>query len=230
MDYTIYKITNLINNKIYVGAHKTANPNDDYFGSGIAIQRAIQKHGKENFKKDILFIFDNEVDMYKKEREIVTEKFVQDNATYNMTIGGAGSWSHIDSSGENNPMHKSNGRSWKDGKTQEEIDEINSRKASHGQFNGMYGKTHSDEVKKKLSDINSKPFDEKFDKEKADDIKRKMSESAKGKTKSKQHKRKMSESAKLLWDNMPILVCPYCSKEGKERIMKRYHFEKCKNK
>lgn len=230
MNYTIYKITNLINNKIYIGAHKTSNPLDNYFGSGIAIQQAIAKYGKNNFRKEILFIFDNEDDMYKKEREIVNENFVSDKNTYNLTIGGSGSWSHVDSSGENNPMHKSNGRSWKDGKSQEEINEINSRKASIGHANGMYGKTHTDEVKKKLSVINSKSFDNKFDKEKADEIKRKMSESAKGKSKSENQKRKMSESAKLLWSNMPILVCPFCAKSGKERIMKRYHFEKCKQK
>jgi len=50
----IYKTTNIINNKIYVGQHRTNNINDNYLGSGQLLVKAIKKHGKTNFKKDIL--------------------------------------------------------------------------------------------------------------------------------------------------------------------------------
>ena len=57
--YTVYRTTNNINNKIYIGVHKTTNPNDKYLGSGLAIKSSIKKHGKENFTKSILFEYDN---------------------------------------------------------------------------------------------------------------------------------------------------------------------------
>lgn len=48
----IYKTTNLINNKIYIGKDKKNN--SKYLGSGKILKRAIKKYGKENFKKEIL--------------------------------------------------------------------------------------------------------------------------------------------------------------------------------
>lgn len=90
MKYTIYKITNTINNKFYIGKHQTNNVNDSYMGSGTAIKDAIKKYGKENFIKEILFVFDNEQDMNKKEKELITEELVSNPNCYNVGIGGEG--------------------------------------------------------------------------------------------------------------------------------------------
>ena len=90
MKYTIYKITNLINQKIYIGKHQTKNLNDGYFGSGIFLRKAISKYGKENFVKEILFIFDKEEEMNNKEIELINEEFVKSENTYNLGIGGEG--------------------------------------------------------------------------------------------------------------------------------------------
>ena len=90
MKYTIYQITNLINKKIYVGKHQTNNIHDGYFGSGIALEKAIEKYGKENFVKEILFVFDTEEEMNNKEKEIITEDFVNRRDTYNLGVGGEG--------------------------------------------------------------------------------------------------------------------------------------------
>lgn len=61
----IYKITNKINGKIYIG--KSTTNNENYYGSGISINRAIKKYGKENFTKKILEQCDNVTDLNKKE-------------------------------------------------------------------------------------------------------------------------------------------------------------------
>ena len=88
MFYTIYKTTNLINGMIYIGQHQTENLDDDYYGSGVALHEAIKEFGSQNFSKEILFVFDDFESMDKKERELVTQEFVDRPDTYNMVPGG----------------------------------------------------------------------------------------------------------------------------------------------
>ena len=90
MKYTIYQIKNKINGKIYIGKHQTENLDDGYFGSGIALREALKKYGKDNFLKEILFVFDSEEEMNAKERELITEDFVKRKDTYNLGVGGEG--------------------------------------------------------------------------------------------------------------------------------------------
>lgn len=94
--YTIYKITNLINQKYYIGKHKTNNIYDEYMGSGILIQKAIKKYGKEHFKKEVLFVFNTEEEANIKEKEIINYK---DSMCYNMNIGGIGGFQYINENG-----------------------------------------------------------------------------------------------------------------------------------
>lgn len=88
MNYLIYKIINKVNNKFYIGYHQTEKMNDGYMGSGTIIQRAIKKYGVENFDKYILYNFDNQSSMVKKELEIVNKDFIQRKDTYNVIVGG----------------------------------------------------------------------------------------------------------------------------------------------
>jgi len=92
MHYYIYKITNLINNKIYIGVHKTSNLNDGYMGSGQVVKDAIEKYGIDNFKKEILQEFLSEDEMYDKEKELVNIDFIKRDDTYNLAIGGLGQY------------------------------------------------------------------------------------------------------------------------------------------
>jgi len=90
MNYTIYKIINLINNKEYTGVHITEDVNDTYMGSGKLIKIAINKYGLSNFSKEILYNYNNKDDMFNKELELVNEEYVKRRDTYNMKCGGSG--------------------------------------------------------------------------------------------------------------------------------------------
>jgi len=89
MKYCVYQITNNVNGKIYVGAHRN-DKLSDYGGSGSLLLRAYDKYSRKNFTKEVLEIFDNEEDMFAREAEIVNEEFVADRNTYNLNLGGFG--------------------------------------------------------------------------------------------------------------------------------------------
>lgn len=136
MYYTIYKITNTTNNKIYIGKHQTLKINDHYFGSGKAIKAAIQQHGKDKFIKEIMFVFDNEDEMNTKEKELITEQFVNRRDTYNMGIGGEGG-AHF-----RGKVHTTD--------TKERIK--NSVKRNGSPPPGFKGRTHSEEARQKIAE------------------------------------------------------------------------------
>ena len=91
MFFTVYKITNKINGKYYIGKHQTTNLDDGYMGSGKFIKAALKKHGVENFSKEILHVFETEVEMNLKEAELV----IVSDLTYNLCDGGHGGFSHV---------------------------------------------------------------------------------------------------------------------------------------
>ena len=85
----IYKTTNKINGKIYVG--KDVNHSPSYLGSGTLLARAIKKYGKDNFYK--ITLENCRSIEHLNEREIYWVKEL--NATdkrigYNLTLGGTG--------------------------------------------------------------------------------------------------------------------------------------------
>ena len=99
--WIVYCTVCMVNGKIYIGVHKTENPDvfDGYIGGGISVGqslpdtknaylRALKKYGYENFKRHTLFTFDNEDDAYKMEESIVTLEFIKKRDNYNTKVGG----------------------------------------------------------------------------------------------------------------------------------------------
>ena len=136
----IYKITNKVNGKIYVGKHASKRKN--YWGSGIILKAAIKKYGKENFIKEIIEYCENENEL--STREIFWIKFLNSRNRligYNITEGGDGNsiivgyWKGKNLSDE----HKKN---------------ISAHHADvSGDKNPMFGKTHDDTIKENLRKI-----------------------------------------------------------------------------
>jgi group I intron endonuclease len=147
-----------VNNKIYVGVHKTKNINDGYMGSGKVIKDAICKYGIDNFKKDILEFFDDSESMYARESEVVTEEFLLRDDVYNLRRGGFGGFTYINSelteqmknvratNTKNIPVElKSLG-----GKISGSKNLSKAHKENKVRYDTFTGKTHSKETKQKM--------------------------------------------------------------------------------
>jgi group I intron endonuclease len=100
MYYLVYKITNNVNGKIYIGVHKTEDRNDGYVGSGKILKRAIKKYGIEHFTKEILYECKSKKEMFQREANIVDEEFVARKDTYNIKLGGFGGWDYLNNGSE----------------------------------------------------------------------------------------------------------------------------------
>ena len=85
----IYKITNLINSKIYIGKDTTSNPK--YFGSGVLIKKSISKYGIENFVKEIIDTAENKKELSEKEKHWISfYNSTNRKIGYNISEGGDG--------------------------------------------------------------------------------------------------------------------------------------------
>lgn len=187
----IYKITNNINGKIYVGQHKSSTVDEKYWGSGKLIKYAIAKEGLENFSRQILEWCHNK--QHLNEREIYwisTLSSENPQIGYNLTIGGEGA----------TPGRK--------------LSEAHRQKISNackGNKNGNYGNHLSEDSKKRISEANKGEKNVNYGKhpwnygiKASNETRQKMSERrkgvphpwSKGKPLTEEHKLKMKESAK----------------------------------
>lgn len=85
----VYKTTNKINNKIYIGKHEKSSYDPSYFGSGKILEQAIKKYGKENFLNEVIAFYDTKDELDAAEKYYINH-YNNIYETYNIASGGDG--------------------------------------------------------------------------------------------------------------------------------------------
>lgn len=85
----IYKTTNILNNKIYIGKRK-GKFNKNYLGSGKYLLNAVNKYGKSNFKVEVIEWCKDLDDQNQKEIYWISKYRNLDTPMYNISNGGDG--------------------------------------------------------------------------------------------------------------------------------------------
>ncbi len=187
MYYGIYKITNLLNGKMYIGRHKTDNLDDGYMGSGKLIIKAVKKYGKKNFRKEWLMFCEDEEEMNYMERVFVDQTWIDRSDTYNLNLGG--DYQTMSDTTKEKISRAATGRKHSDESKQKMSN------AKKGMIPWIAGRKHTEESLKKMSEShkgNTAHLGHHHSKE----AKKKMSEGHKGKIISDVTRMKMSESRK----------------------------------
>lgn len=178
--FTIYKTTNLVNGKLYIG--QDSKNKAGYLGSGKVLNYAIKKYGRENFKKEIMAWCYTKEHLDMLERLYIKLFNTKTPTGYNLTDGGGGTLGLSLSEDTRRKMGESRKGKLRPAtvkekirikllghkmskETKEKIKAIKAKNRWHhtdewkelqsklksGDKNAFYGCHHSDETKRKIS-------------------------------------------------------------------------------
>ena len=208
----IYKITNKINGKTYIGQrhcpeNKTPWTDTKYMGSGIHLKSSENKYGIDNFSKEIIAICYNEHMLNILEKEYTALYRNIGKAEYNIADGGNFSKTFSGGSRSENGFKK-----WKNSIMNLYKDENYRRKHCEKIKNEKFYKAIStDEYKTKISLSAKKMWS---DENKKKEIGRKISEKTKGLRKSEKAKLNISKGVK----NSEVFKAAMSSAEHREKL------------
>ena len=242
--YILYKTTNLFNNKTYIGIHKTNNIDDGYLGSGLALLIAVNKYGRDNFKRDILEYCKSYDELLELEKIYVNEIWVRDKSNYNLKTGGQSSGILSDlskqkisetlkrkyRSGEIKKVRLFGRIPWNKGKSniysKETIDKIS--ESSKGRIPWNKGLKGAQEAWNK--GIKTGPMTDE-EKEKRSIALKKRWKIHKHHAIGKEPWNKGLKGVQEAWNKgieMEKIECPHCEKIIDKGNAKRWHFDNCK--
>jgi len=248
MKYIIYKTTNLINHKTYIGIHQTENINDGYIGSGLHFLRAVKKYGKNNFKREILEFCSSYDELIEKEKIYVNEEWVNNKNNYNIKTGGQSSG--ILSEESKKKISETLKEKYTNGELvaktiapyiatdeqKKQISETLKEKYANGELvSKTIGKEPWNKSKKNVQvawnkGISTGPISEE-QKEKISITLKKYYEENEHPSKGKEPWNKGKTNLQTGWNKglkQPQTECPYCNKMVDAGNGKRWHFENCK--
>jgi group I intron endonuclease len=158
----IYKTTNLLNDKYYVGMHSTSNLKDGYLGSGKRLRYSIRKYGVQNFKLEILEWFDTREALVNRETQLVNEDLLKDEMCLNLKPGGSGGWSSEEQrlnaakSNQKQKWLKENDKEWNINRSKRlsasQLLAFEEGRRERKHFCDWTGKTHTEETKQKIGE------------------------------------------------------------------------------
>jgi group I intron endonuclease len=157
----IYKTTNTINGKIYIGKAKLNDPS--YLGSGVLLAKAIKKYKKESFIKEVLEECTDDLANSREIYWISMFNSTDNKIGYNLTNGGTGGDTttfHTNKEAVISARSRSISKSYN--QLTEEEKKLRRQKISDskkGKSNGHVGLKHSEETKQLIKNNQPKKTD-----------------------------------------------------------------------
>ncbi len=156
----IYKTTNLLTGRYYIGMHSTDNLEDGYLGSGKRLRYSIRKYGKQNHQREVLEFVDTREELKSREKEIVSLNEIAKEACMNLKEGGQGGF--VNEEHRRNFINSGGSEAFaKRLREDEEFRRVHSKRSSDKmkkqhkggkmKYDNFTGKSHSIESKNKMS-------------------------------------------------------------------------------
>jgi hypothetical protein len=223
----IYKTTCLVNGKFYYGMHSTDDITDGYVGSGTRLWHSIKKHGRSNFKIEILEFCSDRESLKLREAEIITEDMIKDPMCMNLRTGGEGGYLFTEEVKE-----KMKDR-WTTERRVAQADRLRNvikNRFQNYDYKPKRKKLSPEEYGKVRSKVTLSYWERlKQDTESYDKLREKMSRSAKERKRVPHTKESIDKmSAMKIGKKQQIVSCPHCGKSGGAATMPRWHFDNCK--